>query len=55
MINSSFFNNVTLSSKNILRDEKEQFFQHNYDNTHSLNEFSNLILNSNLENNNIIK
>ena len=55
MINSDSFNNLNLSSKNILRDDEDHSFQHNYDNIHSQNEFSNLILNSNLENNNIIK
>ncbi|WP_192875383.1 hypothetical protein [Clostridium taeniosporum] len=55
MITSNSFNNVTLPSKNILRDNEEHFFKHNFTNTYSQNEFSNLILNSNLENNNIIK
>ncbi|WP_252239008.1 hypothetical protein [Clostridium sp. VAP51] len=55
MITKDSFNNVTLPSKNILRDNDGHVFQYNFDNTYSQNEFSNLVLNSNLENNNIIK
>ena len=55
MITKDSFNNVTLPSKNILRDDDGHVFQHNFDNTYSQNEFSNLVLNSNLENNNMIK
>ncbi|SFC80551.1 hypothetical protein [Clostridium uliginosum] len=55
MVSKDFFSTITVPSKNILRDKNKYTLNYSFDNSYSSHEFSNLVLNSNLENGNMIK
>ncbi|GAA0079315.1 hypothetical protein UT300005_36940 [Clostridium sp. CTA-5] len=55
MLNKDYWKNINISGKNILRDNQQNTLNNNFNNIYSNNEFSNMILNSNLENGNLIK
>lgn len=55
MINENYFNTIPVPKNNILHDYKEHNLTDLSNNTYSENEINNLIINSNLDNLNIIK